>query len=91
MFKLWPVVYYKKSLFWVLNVDLEVWDWAGDQINKPFQQIKRYIEFWALDSASKMGPLLSGNLFEFEGSKLNVPLNLLKWHIALITRPISNL
>ena len=37
-----------------------------------------------------MGPSLSGILFEFEGSKLNVSLNLLKWLIVLITKPISS-
>ena len=64
---------------------------SSDQNNKLFQQIEWYIEFLALHSVSKMGPLLSGILFEFEGSKLNVPLNLLKWLNILITRPISNL
>ena len=34
-----------------------------------------------------MGPSLSGILFEFEGSKLIVPLNLLKWLVISITRP----
>ena len=42
---------------------------------------KWYIEFWALDSVSKIGPLLSGIVFEFEGSKLNVSRNLLEWII----------
>ena len=56
-------------------VDLKVWDWSSDQKNKPFQEIKWYIEFWALDSVSKMGSSLSGILSEFEGSKLNVSLN----------------
>ena len=44
---------------------LEVWDWSSNQNNEPFQQIKWYIEFWAQNSASKMGPLSSGILFEF--------------------------
>ena len=40
MFKLWPAIYYKRSLFLAQIADLKVWDGEGDQNNKPFQQIQ---------------------------------------------------
>ena len=38
---------FTSKLFFVWIVDLKAWDWSCDQKNKPFQQIKWYIEFWA--------------------------------------------
>ena len=77
-------------LFSHLVVDLKVWDWSCEQNDKSFHQITWYIEFWAFNS--KRMPLHKEPIFETlaEGSKLNVPLNLLKWLIILIHWPISN-
>ena len=56
-----------------------------------FNRLSGTLGFLALDSVSKMGPSLSAILFEFQGSKINVLVNLLNWLIMLNTRPISKL
>ena len=48
------------------------------------------IEFWALKSSSQVGRLWSGIHFSFEGSRLNVSHNLLKWLTFLVLLTVSN-
>ena len=53
------------------------------------EQILEFIEFWVQKSSSKVGCLWSGIHFSFEGSRLNVSNNLLKWITFLVLLTVS--